>query len=117
MKFLTICEGGMVRSVCCAIVLRTHQHDTLPASWRFTSAETMAMLMEWADYIVVMSQEISEKMLEKHPELMAKYAAKVRLLDVGEDVWGDPYHPELFGIVEDVVCAWQMNGWQIHEDD
>ncbi len=56
-KILTICDGGTVRSVCLARLLKDgqvdgRQHDAVAASGLWNSKGTLAMLCRWANLIV-----------------------------------------------------------------
>ncbi len=82
MRVLTVCEGGNVRSVALAYVLKSkYGQDAISSSWRYNSSPTLGMLFEWAERIVV-AQEV---FVEKIPE---QYRPKVLVLDMGPDRWG-----------------------------
>lgn len=109
MKFLTICEGGVVRSVCCATQLKLRGQDAVAASWRFNSPETLSMLMEWADYIVLMQPDMHSRL----PQAKHFNKHKFRILNVGEDIWGDSFHPDLREMVEPVLDEWRRLEWNV----
>jgi len=81
-KVLCVCEGGNVRSRALAYMLHDlYHHEAIPVGWRWSSAETLAMLCGWADLIVVMQPWMTGK-------IAADHAAKVRVVDVGPDTYG-----------------------------
>lgn len=90
-RFLAVCEGGNCRSTALAMMLKaTLQYDALACSWKDISPETFAMLCEWADAIFVMEEYMAEKIPKEHNR-------KLNVVDVGVDVWSNPFHPELMG--------------------
>lgn len=55
MKILTCCFGGNVRSVGCKFVLHMkYGHDVLACGVDHNTPETIEMLCNWADYVIVM---------------------------------------------------------------
>jgi hypothetical protein len=99
LKILTVCEGGNVRSVSLAFVLKNHLgHDAVAASWRFNSEKTLEMLYEWAEKIIVMQPEF----LQHIPHL---HRMKTTVCDVGQDRFGNAFHGELLMI----VMTWLVN--------
>jgi hypothetical protein len=88
MKILTICAGGVVRSVCMAWRLKMNGHDAIPASYDWTSDETLAMLSGWADKIMPMETRFSDR-------IPLKYIHKILDADVGPDIWGNPTDSDL----------------------
>jgi hypothetical protein len=105
-RFLCLCEGGIVRSSALASVLRWEfGQDALAASAEKNAPETIAMLCEWANYVIVMQPRFAGA-------VPARYAHKVHVLDVGPDVWKNPLHPELLTIVGDAAEKWRDRGWQ-----
>lgn len=88
MKVLCICEHGNVRSVALAYLIKTiYKHEAIAIGWATTSDETRLMLYDWADMIVglVMPKKI----------VRGWNVDKFRFLDVGPDVWHDPFNQEL----------------------
>lgn len=81
MKVLTMCQGGNSRSVGMAFLLKyKYNIDAIACSWEKNSPETLKMLFEWADNILIM-----ESNFEKY--IPNEYKHKIRITDVGEDVW------------------------------
>ena len=89
MKILCICRGGNTRSVALKMILNKVGHDAIALGAERNSEETLNFLGDkWADRVIVL-----------HPSLMKyipKYLLnKTLLLDVGDDIWGSPFHPDL----------------------
>lgn len=87
MKILTLCKRGDHRSVCMASVLRNERkyRDVISAGVYTFSQETLAMLYDWADKIIVVDGEIGDKV---HPE----FQDKVLMMDLGPDPYGPNFH-------------------------
>ena len=81
--FLTVCEGGTVRSVGLAFMLKTRGFDALAASWRWNPPETLDLLCRWATRIIVVQPEFVEKISPAHRK-------KITVYDVGPDTYGNP---------------------------
>lgn len=93
MKILTMCQGGNVRSVALAARLKgLHGHDAVACSWEFNTPETIKMLCQWAEMIVVM-----EAVFVKY--IPVEFGKKIHYCDVGPDRWGSAFHPELQDII------------------
>lgn len=89
MKILTICQGGNVRSVGLAYILKYQLgHDALAMSWEKNSLDTKKLLFEWADKIILM-----EKRAEEH--IPDGYKDKIQVFDIGPDRWLNSLHPDL----------------------
>jgi hypothetical protein len=92
MKYLVVCDGGNVRSHALAFELKwVHKQEAIAAGRIHLSPETMNMLSEWAERIILMQPH----MIESIPE---EYHNKVTVVDVGPDRWGIYIHPELHAI-------------------
>lgn len=82
-----MCQRGVIRSVGLARRLRDkHSINAIPAGWESMHADTLDMLYEWADWIVI----VEPYMWEKIPK---QFHGKTRLAPIGRDVWphsGDP---------------------------
>ena len=89
MKVLTICSAGTVRSVSLAHVLKSRYGiDAIPAGHDLNSQETLDMLSDWADKIIVMQPKYAAG-------LPMRNAHKIIKVDVGTDIWGSALHPDL----------------------
>lgn len=106
-KFLTMCEGGNVRSVALAYTLKhPFGQNALACGWRWNPMETRIMLFEWADYIILMQPQFRDHVPEA-------YHHKCRCVDVGVDNYGTPMHPDLRRGLHEVVQQWHDMNWEI----
>lgn len=93
MKILCICQGGTVRSVGLARMIKDREvaglgHDAIAASWQWNSIQTLEMLGQWADLVVVMESY----MVDRLPPALRP---KTEVCDVGPDRYGNAQHPDL----------------------
>ena len=88
MNILIMCIRGDHRSVCMASILRNEmkQRDVITCGAYTFSQETLVMLYEWADRIIVVDPKVQDAI---HPE----YRDKMVLLDMGDDPWGPQFNP------------------------
>lgn len=92
-KILCACNGGNVRSVSLAYFLKeAYGHDALAIGLKVNSPETIQLLCEWAERIVIFEQ----KMLDRIPE---EFHKKTRLLSTGKDIWKQANHPQLMHLI------------------
>lgn len=49
MKYLVICEGGNVRSVALAQLIKESGHEAIAIGMKYVSLETLDLLRDWAD--------------------------------------------------------------------
>jgi hypothetical protein len=110
MKFLTICNGGVVRSVSMALRLKLLGQDAIAASCDFNSPATLQYLGSWADYIILMQPRLFWLL---PAEVRDEHRGKIRVMNVGEDVWGDPLHPTLTELTDEAAHRWKRAGWCI----
>ncbi len=87
MKILCLCNQGNNRSVQFAHLLKQEGHDAIAAGVDANSPETIKMLCDWADRIIITEINQINKIPEGNPVL---------LLDVGPDVYRRPFNPTLF---------------------
>lgn len=100
LKILTVCRAGLIRSNALANVLKLHFKpvDVLACGigehslGRMNQEDTLKMLFEWADKIIVMETRYKEK-------IFPQYQNKVFICDVGADVWNNCTHPDLINKV------------------
>ncbi len=88
MKILVLCNHGNVRSVGMKYLLQMlTEHDVLNAGVEENTAETLDMLMNWADKII--SLTVAANVTGSfRPE-------KNTFIDVGPDLYHNPFHYEL----------------------
>lgn len=104
MKYLCVCQGGSVRSVTLAHILKYGlKQDAIAMGWEPTSKETAKMLFEWADQIIVMQTEY-KKYIPK------KFLKKTQVCDVGPDIWGMSLHPDLIKKIHSKMKVEIKNG-------
>lgn len=96
MKWLCLCQYGHSRSV--ALARRLH-HRGIPAvaAGVGTGGDAIAALAEWADTIAVLEPHFAASVPAQHRH-------KVVVFNVGRDRWSNPYHPELLGILEEMLA-------------
>lgn len=88
-KYLVICDGGNVRSAALATTLKLdYGQEAICIGRLFTSPDTMDMLSDWADKIVLMQPHMQES-------VPIRNWSKVFVTDIGQDRWGIYIHPEL----------------------
>lgn len=92
MKILCVCDIGNNRSVHFASQLKFWKHDTIAIGLDTTTQETLKMLYEWADIILLTENMQRLKMPEG-------YEAKIKFCDVGIDIYPRPYNAELLAKV------------------
>jgi|ERR1035437_6155431 hypothetical protein len=90
-KVLTVCSEGINRSQVLAAIIKYKAGDTIAIGVNNTSPETLEMLYEWAEWIIV----VDARLIPLIPE---KYASKVHDWDVGEDRYPREYNKELLEI-------------------
>lgn len=112
MKFLCVCQGGRVRSGAMAWALKDFSQDSLAAGWEATSVETLRMLCDWADGIVVMQQEFIERLRVKIGPGNIDLR-KILIVDVGADVFGTPTHDALLPYLRGIVDQWRRQGFKL----
>lgn len=104
-KFLTICEGGVVRSVSMALVLKHHGQDAIAASWRWNTPFTFHMLGSWAYRIILMQPHFIDCIPDDLRE-------KCRVVDVGEDRYGSATNMELYQFLDAAARDWKQRDWE-----
>ena len=98
MKILCICQGGNVRSVTLAYVLKYgYGIDALAAGWEPNPPETLEMLGAWADHVFIADEVMREKL---PPALQSR----AHTIPVGPDRWFMSLHPELLEICKTLLA-------------
>ena len=88
-KVLCVCGEGVSRSVGLQWMLkRFYQIDALPVGVGSNSKETVSMLMNWADVIIITTYEIDIKKYKQ-------YNKKILVWDVGPDRYFQGFMPDL----------------------
>src|SRR5258708_3668154 len=113
MRCLTMCNGGNVRSVTLARMLRKRGHEAIAAGcdsdW---SLGTIIMLTNWADVIYIMGDDSLRK-LHRRMDVAEVSTVQVGMIEskisqqykVGFDAWVVPQHPDLLRRLRDMVEA------------
>lgn len=95
-----MCAGGCVRSVGLKYLLKNkYGHESLACGQDNNSgnyAETIEMLCNWADYVIVLTEDYKKFVPEKYKEKLLCY-------DVGTDRFGYAFHPELLGLCDKMI--------------
>lgn len=107
MKVLTMCSAGAVRSVALSHRLK-HDYgiDAVPLGRDTNSPETISMVCEWADLIMVMQPRYADII----PEGQRYKLVPTHLTDVGPDRWMNPLSKELQAITKDMAFKLYTNG-------
>lgn len=87
MKVLCVCAYGHSRSVCLARLFHGMGYSAISVGYG-TSGSGLALLADWADYIMVVDSNASN-----HLPILSR--PKWRDFNVGPDVWQNPYSQEL----------------------
>jgi hypothetical protein len=94
MKILTVCNEGNNRSVQFSHLLKYWNHDVIPIGLDNTSEETLNMLFNWADYIIITA---------KDQKIPMRYYSKVVLFNIGDDHYPRPFNKELFTKAKEIL--------------
>jgi len=99
MKILCTCSQGENRSVTFAHILRyVKGFDVMTLGLETNTPETQEMMFHWADVIIVPE----DLLLVLIPD---EYRSKVKLYDIGEDVYPRPFNRELYRKVKAALDA------------
>jgi len=90
MKILTVCDQWNNRSVMFAHLLKYWGNDCIPVWLKTTSPETLKMLYEWAD-LIILTEEIQREYISLEPDNWKK----IILLNVWPDIYPRPFNKEL----------------------
>ncbi|NIQ80614.1 MAG: hypothetical protein GTN93_21485 [Anaerolineae bacterium] len=89
MKIVCVCAGGNVRSVGTARILKYgFNQNAVAVAIEKNMPQPFEMLADWADVITVAEGHMTSAIPEK-------YHPKLRVVEVGPDVYGDPTNPKL----------------------
>ena len=81
MKILCVCQGGFIRSVALKYWFAKWGHDAIAVGLENCTIETLKMLCDWADEIV-----LAEEYMAEH--LPTYRMGKAWSADIGPDKWG-----------------------------
>lgn len=95
MKILVVCDQGNNRSVTVAHHLKYWRHDVLTAGISANTTETLAMLRDWADRIIV--TDVGQVVAP------ITNSDKIQLWDIGPDVYPRPFNKDLLAIVRELM--------------
>lgn len=99
MKVLCVCAAGMVRSQALVFVLKANYAqygvDALACGVGGNGSDTLQMLYEWAQVIIVLDGTLV-------PLILEPYRGKVLVFDVGPDRWHDPGSSDLHNILREL---------------
>ena len=93
MKILTVCQRGNNRSAALAFILRDERGPNEVINYGpqgGVSDQTIDMLCEWADKIIVTTKEV---------DVPEKFRIRRIFIDVGSDRWGVGFNPELLDLL------------------
>jgi len=86
---LCVCAHGNNRSVTMAYILKyVLNFEPLTAGLEYHTQETLKMLYEWADVIIVPEEKLIAMIPEEHK-------SKIKFYNIGEDVYPRPFNKEL----------------------
>jgi predicted protein tyrosine phosphatase len=96
-KIVCICRGGQVRSVAARHILadRYGFKKVLSCGWEKNDSDTVQMLCDWADYILIVGSTMHWRFSTPLP--------KTKLIDIGPDIWGSYNHPDLLAKLESKI--------------
>ncbi len=97
-KILCVCQQGSVRSVTMATILKGRGLDCLACGVLSNQSDTIKMLCDWADKILIVTSDLSEHIPEKSK-------SKIVDMEIGPDVWGVPMNPDLVTKTERSIYA------------
>ncbi len=109
MKLLILCDQGNNRSVQFAHLLKYWGNDCIAAGTETNSKETLKMLCNWADKIILTSHLIEGGVIE----LGSQPVGKIVVFDVGPDTYPRPFNPVLHAMAKHILEAnksWLKDG-------
>jgi hypothetical protein len=95
-KILALCQKGNSRSVALAFILKKRGADALAAGLVTSSPETILMLCQWAELIIVTDSRLL-------PLLPSGQEDKLKIFDVGSDVYFKGFKSELLNKYEEYL--------------
>lgn len=96
MKILVCCSAGNNRSVALRMHLISRGHDAISCGLDVNKVETINMLCEWADKVIV----VDDIMLL---QIFDKYHYKTVSAKIGPDKWGRSFNQELIDLTFEIA--------------
>lgn len=86
-KILTMCRVGLSRSLALTDVLKFHfwPVDVIPVGLSRNSPETLRMMVDWADHVVLMREKFRQELIDLIGPIPDE---KIKICEVGPDVHG-----------------------------
>lgn len=108
-KVLCMCQGGNVRSVALKYLLHYGgmKLDALACGWESNTDNTRDMLFAWADYIIVMQPQFASRVPAAF-HYQPGGPRKLFCYDVGQDRFGNPFHPELQQMLKGMISGHKL---------
>ena len=103
-KLLCVCQQGNIRSVALARLLKSEGNDTIACGVNANSQETLKMLCEWADKVLVVENSLANG-------LPKGFEDKIVQMNIGGDIWNNTHHPDLELVVRNCYYAKKANIW------
>lgn len=98
-RILTVCQRGNTRSASLAYLLKDElgYDDVIACGIQTTKFDTFEMLANWAEKIFVVA---GKDIWDQVPKQFKKKAVNI---DIGGDRWGNPRHPELLALLQEIL--------------
>ena len=94
---LCLCQGGNVRSVALAYLLKQkYGIDAIAASLKYNTDTTISTLIQWSDRVIVVADDLMDEFRTRFPE----HIRKAGVYPIGPDVWGNPIRKSLLHLCE-----------------
>lgn len=94
MKILAVCRSGRVRSHAIKVAMELKGHEAINAGVKYHSPETLKMLAEWAELILVPEAWIKEEL-----ESMG-ITTRIIDLQIGPDIWKTKVTQDLMKVTQ-----------------
>jgi len=101
-KILVMCQRGNCRSVATAFILKDHRgyNNVVTCGVETASLKTRRMLYAWAELIIICGEP--ELVNKVDPEFI-QFMPNLFHLDIGPDIWGNPFNQDLLSKVNAVL--------------
>ena len=91
-RVLCVCQCGHSRSAALVRILHKNGYPAI-ACGAGTAGNWLPRLCQDADVIVLMQEQF-------RPYIMPLYHPKIKVMDIGIDVWSNPFNQQLLDLVE-----------------